>query len=248
MSIATREHYTSECSPRNGRAISSFIVHHAATTSLDNLLADFAPGGRQVSANYAIKDNEIVATVREDMRAWTSASEFYDGRAITVEVCNSVAADPWPVSEESFQSLARLIADVATRYKFPINDDTVLTHQELYQRFGASYPTACPGDLQRRKGELITLAKTYGRFTSVDSETDGFGNMEAYMLDDHGTVHHILNGKAYKFTSVDDYTAWKQIVDKMRKNKATNLISPPPIKSIVTFASWRVKAVIDRLS
>lgn len=159
--LTTRIDLTSDSSSRNGRKIDRFIVHHAATTSLAAILSLFKPGGRTVSANYALKDDTLVCTVDEDRRAWTSSSAEWDGRAVTIEVANSAARDPWPVSDKSFDKLARLIADVATRYRFPIDDTHVITHQELYTRYGDSYATACPGDLQRRKAELLALARKH---------------------------------------------------------------------------------------
>lgn len=152
---------TSESSSRPSK-IDRFIIHHAATTSLSAILSLFQPGGRTVSANYALgSDGTLVLAVDEDRRAWTSASEYWDGRAVTIEVANSYAGDPWPVSDAAFDKLARLIADVSVRYDFPINDDTILTHQELFIRYGDSYATACPGDLQRRKPELLASANRY---------------------------------------------------------------------------------------
>jgi hypothetical protein len=158
---------TSDSSPR-GRNVDRFIVHHAATTSLAAILALFQPGGRTVSANYALgNDGTLILAVDEDRRAWTSSSAEWDGRAVTIEVANSVAGGSWPVSDATFDKLARLIADVAKRYGFPINDDTCLTHQELWLRYGDSYATACPGDLQRRKGELLAKANYYRAFGST---------------------------------------------------------------------------------
>lgn len=152
---------TSDSSARE-TGIDRFIVHHGATTSLDAILSLFQPGGRTVSANYAMgNDGTLILTVDEDRRAWTSASSYWDGRAVTIEVANSYAGDPWPVSDASFDKLARLIADVSQRYGFPINDDTVLGHRELWERYGDSYATLCPGDLHRRKAELLTLANHY---------------------------------------------------------------------------------------
>lgn len=159
--LTDRVQLTADSSPRTAK-IDRFIVHHAATTSLSAILSLFQPGGRTVSANYALgSDGTLVNTVDEDRRAWTSASASWDGRAVTIEVANSYAGDPWPVSAAAFDKLARLIADVSSRYGFPINDDTILTHQELYRRFQVSYATACPGDLQRRKPELLALANKY---------------------------------------------------------------------------------------
>lgn len=159
--LSTGISLTTESSSRNGRRVDRIIIHHGATTSLNAILSLFQPGGRTVSANYAIKDRQLICTVDEDRRAWTSASADWDGRAITAEIANSIAGGAWPVSDETFDTVARWIADVAGRYGIDINDDTIITHQELYLRYGASYATACPGDLQRRKGELLNLARHY---------------------------------------------------------------------------------------
>lgn len=151
---------TSQRSSRNGQTPSFFIVHHVAGTSHNGTVDMMVSGSREVSANYVVSE-KITCVVDEDYRAWTSGSTYWDSRAITVETVNSRAGDPWPVSDKTFDNLARLIADCARRYGFPINDSTILTHQELNTRFGDSYPTACPGDLQRRKPELLRLANHY---------------------------------------------------------------------------------------
>lgn len=189
--LAHEVHWTHQKSSRDGADIDRFIVHHAANTSVDQTLHLF-DGARQVSANYALGNGRIVAAVPEEERAWTSASKYDDARAVTVEVSNSRADEPWPVSDEDFINLARLIADVANRHGFPIDDDHVLTHQELYSRFGRSYPTACPGDLQRRKPELLKLARTYasGSFVkpaspaSTQEEDDEMSTNVMYVTDD----------------------------------------------------------------
>lgn len=146
-------------SSRNGAKIDRFIVHHVAGTNHDATVNMMVHATRQVSANYVVGD-KITLVVDEDYRAWTSGTSHWDGRAITVETVNNSTVN-WTVSDKTFDNLARLMADCAFRYGFPLNDNTVLTHQELYTRYGASYPTACPGDLQRRKAELITLANKY---------------------------------------------------------------------------------------
>ncbi|MEF3323159.1 N-acetylmuramoyl-L-alanine amidase [Gulosibacter sp. GYB002] len=148
-----------QSSARGGQKVDRFIVHHAASTSLSGVVDMMVRATREVSANYVVGDR-IVCVVDEDRRAWTSASSYWDGRAITVETINN-SANGWTVSERTFDNLAKLIADVATRYRFPIDDTHIITHQELYTRYGASYPTACPGDLQRRKSELIARARKY---------------------------------------------------------------------------------------
>ncbi|PPF75895.1 hypothetical protein C5E07_05840 [Pseudoclavibacter sp. RFBJ3] len=141
--------------------VDRFIVHHAATASLSAVLSMMSTGSRQVSSNYVIKDEQILGVVPEEKRAWTSGSAAWDGRAITVETCNSATGDAsgWPISETSCQSLARLIADCSTRYGFPLNRDTVIGHRELYTRYGASYSTACPGGINLDR--LVAMALEY---------------------------------------------------------------------------------------
>ena len=167
---------SSQSSSRDGAKIDRFLIHHAASTSQAGVIDMMVRGTRTVSANYVVGDT-ITCVVDEDRRAWTSGSRSdggrgaaFDKRSITVETIND-STDDWTVSDKTFDNLARLIADCATRYDFPIDDDHVLTHQELWTLFRASYPTACPGDLQRRKSELLTLARKYqtGKTTSAPS-------------------------------------------------------------------------------
>lgn len=158
--VATGIRLTSDCGDRTG-SVNKFIFHHAAGTSLAVLMNLFQPGGRTVSANYGIKDAQCILAVDEDKRAKTSGSIAFDGRAITVEVCNETGAPSWGISDASFHTLARLIADCSSRYGFPINNDTVLGHRELKERFGVGYATGCPMVLYARKAELLNLARHY---------------------------------------------------------------------------------------
>ena len=146
---------------RNGAKLDRFIVHHGATVGWQNLKDTLSGSFREVSANYTIGNGETVGNVDEAYRAFTTGAASWDSRAVTVEVKNSTADPNWQVADNDFHALAKLIADVSIRYGFEINDNTVLTHQEINLRYGASYSTACPGDLQRRKPELLTLANQY---------------------------------------------------------------------------------------
>lgn len=158
---------TTQKSSRQGSRVDHFIVHGAASTSYSGVINMMVNRTRQVSANYVVGDR-IAGVVDESERAWTSGSATdggkgaaWDRRSITVETINSTGAPGWLFSDKTFDNLARLIADCAERYGFDINDETIVTHQELWTRYRASYPTACPQDLQRRKGELISLARKY---------------------------------------------------------------------------------------
>lgn len=140
------------------RSVDHFVVHHAANSSLPGVLSMMATGSRQVSSNYVVKDGNIVSVVPEEFRSWSLGDANWDSRSITVETCNSAMGDAsgWPISEATYISLALLISDVATRYKFPINRDTVIGHREVNSRYGGSYPTVCPGGIDLDK--LVKLA------------------------------------------------------------------------------------------
>lgn len=161
---------TAQKSSRGGAAIDRIILHGAASTSTDGVVKMMVTGSRQVSSNYVIgRLGELIRVVPEDKRAWTSGSPSdggkgaaFDRRAITYEAINSTGSKGgWLFSDATFDMLARSIADVSDRYGIPLDRKHVLTHQELWKQFKASYPTACPQSLQKRVDELLTLAKTY---------------------------------------------------------------------------------------
>lgn len=163
-------------SSRNGAKIDRIILHHCASTSLSGVLSMMSTGSREVSANYVIGNGgEIVGVVPEEYRAWTSGSASWDGRAVTFEIVNETGAPDWRISDKAFDATARMLADLSTRYGITLSRTTVVTHQELYNLHGASYPTACPGPyLQPRIDRLISLAKTYltGSTTSEGQEEE----------------------------------------------------------------------------
>jgi len=135
---------------RGGAAVDTLLVHHAASSNLDEVLSMMATGSREVSSNLVIRDDDTIEVVSAERRAWTSASSEWDSRSITVEVVNSATGDAsgWLVSEASMASLARVgIAMLADYPGFRAGRDRVLGHRELYERYGASYPTACPGGI-----------------------------------------------------------------------------------------------------
>ena len=177
-----------------GRTIDHFVVHHAANSSLSGVLSIMSTGSRQVSSNYVVKDNDIVGVVPEEYRSWSLSSSVWDGRSITVETCNSAMGDAsgWPISVATYHSLAKLIADCATRYNFPINRDRVLGHREVYSRHGASYATACPGGINLDR--LVSMAKEYQAGTSRPVPEITYG-------DDMYLVRNSGDGKTYLVTA-----------------------------------------------
>lgn len=136
-------------SSRNGAKIDRIILHHQASTNGMGGVNMMVNATKQVSANYVVlSDGTVVLVVPEELRAWTSSSASWDGRAVTFEVENSTMGPNWLISAAAEEKLAQMVADIATRYGFPINRNTVIGHRELNSRYGASYATACPGGMR----------------------------------------------------------------------------------------------------
>ena len=117
----------------------------------------FSKTTRQASSNYGIgSDGRIGLYVDEANRSWCTSSSANDQRAITIEVANTVAAHPWPVSDKAYDALIKLCVDICKRNGknklvwFP-DKDTALAYEPkagemlltVHRWFAAK---ACPGD------------------------------------------------------------------------------------------------------
>lgn len=139
------------CSVRTAK-IDKITIHHAAGVgSVESMGNIFAPKSRGASANYGIgNDGRVGLYVPEEKRAWTSSNISNDNRAVTIEVSNSEAAYPWPVSDAAYRALIDLCADICRRNgieKLVYTGDASgnLTRHNMFAA------TACPGQyLQER--------------------------------------------------------------------------------------------------
>ena len=102
--------------PRNHK-IDTITIHcMAGNCTVETCGNIFAPASRQASSNYGIgSDGRIALYVDEANRSWCSSNGTNDHRAITIEVANTVAADPWPVSDAAYESLIKLCVDICQR-------------------------------------------------------------------------------------------------------------------------------------
>lgn len=141
-------------SSRNGSAIDTISIHcMAGNLSVETCGAMFAQESRQASSNYGIgSDGRIACYVDEDYRSWCTSSRSNDVRAITIEVANTVAADPWPVSSEAYSALIQLLVDVCKRHKIKkllwkgdksLIGQVNLQNMTVHRWFAAK---ACPGN------------------------------------------------------------------------------------------------------
>lgn len=71
------------------------------------------------------------------------------------------------------------------------------------------------------------------------------GNMEAYLLHENGNVFYVRPGLKKKFTSVDDYNAWRETVNGLRRKKQTSMMKVPYITGLKELADWRFQAIVD---
>ena len=122
----------------------------------------FANPNFKASSNYGIgSDGRIALYVDEANRSWCTSSSSNDNRAITIEVANTVAADPWPVSDKAYASLIDLLVDICKRNNIKAllwKADKNLIGQVDKQNMTVHRwfaPKSCPGDwLYNRHGEI----------------------------------------------------------------------------------------------
>jgi N-acetyl-anhydromuramyl-L-alanine amidase AmpD len=134
----------------------------AGNLTVESCGAIFANSSNKASSNYGIgSDGRIALYVDEANRSWCTSSSSNDNRAITIEVANSIAADPWPVSDEAYASLINLLVDICQRNGIKkllwqgdksligqVDKQNMTVHRWFAQK-------ACPGDwLYNRHGQI----------------------------------------------------------------------------------------------
>lgn len=134
------------------KPIDRIVIHHNATTNKDIALNTWlANGPAQTSAHYEVADNEIIGAVGEQTAAWHSGNGPMNARSIGIEHKNATGAPTWTISEATYASSAKLIADIAHRYGFYPDSTHVIPHKQVHA-------TACPGGIDMNK--LIRMAQT----------------------------------------------------------------------------------------
>ena len=134
-------------SPKNytkGRTskITEICIHHmAGVMTAEQCGKLWQNPKRKGSSNYGIgKDGTIGGYVDEDNTAWCNSNWASNCRSISIETSNDKTGGDWHVSDASLNSLIRLVADIAKRYKFGtlVRGKNVTWHS-MYAS------TACPG-------------------------------------------------------------------------------------------------------
>ena len=144
---------------RAGMKICKFTPHIMAgiLTGKQCAVNIFQKPTRAASSNYCIGNaGDIVCSVYEEDRAWTSSSRSNDRQAITVEVSNCEIGGQWKISDAAWKSLVNLAVDVCRRYNFRLVFDGTPNGSLTYHSMFAN--TTCPGPYL--KGKMQELANT----------------------------------------------------------------------------------------
>lgn len=202
------------CSAPRTHKIDTITIHcMAGNLTVEGCGACFAERSRKASSNYGIgSDGRIALYVEEANRSWCSSSSANDNRAVTIEVANTVAAEPWPVSDKAYASLLNLVTDICRRNgirKLLWRGDKSLIGQvdkqnmTVHRWFAAK---ACPGDyLYRRMGDIASevnrqLGEQPGPSPTPPTPTD------SYVVQVTASVLEVREGPGTNFSSVGEIT------------------------------------------
>jgi hypothetical protein len=144
---------TFQQSPVTKRPRIGVVLHHAATTNIDQVISMETTGSRVVSSNRVVKDKQCVKIANDpEYRAWSLSDAYWDSVLSSVE-CANESTSGWTISAASHETLAQQVAWWAQRDGFRPHREgnprtwTVLGHREIYSIYGDSYATACPGGM-----------------------------------------------------------------------------------------------------
>lgn len=132
--------------PRKAEIKKITIHHMAGNYSLEQVGRSFSFKDREASANYGIDSKgNIGLYVEEANRSWASSNEENDQMAVTIEVANDEVEGEWHVSDEAFESLIELCADICRRNNieelvFTGDAEGNLTYHKMFKS-----ETECPG-------------------------------------------------------------------------------------------------------
>lgn len=142
---------------RRTQRVTKIAIHHmVAVWTAQRAGEYFRTIDRKASANYNIGfDGSVVLSVPEDYAAMTTSNYALDNMAITIEVANSVYADPWPISDASMAKLIDLVTYICKKYGIADCSYTgdargVLQMHKWYDK------TTCPGPYLSSKFDYIS--------------------------------------------------------------------------------------------
>ena len=134
-------------------------IHHAVTTS--NATTWRVLKNRELSSTFCIEDNEIWQTAPFNARQYTNGSFSLDKNALTIETANQSISPPYPISQASKWSIAKVAVWLEQQYKGFKCD---LRHINFHKDIQATKPY-CPNDIS--KGDIISKCNTIKGLSAV---------------------------------------------------------------------------------
>ena len=121
---------------RNGKKIDRIIIHWIVgkLAVADKVFQDDV---RNTSAHYGVGNSEVHQYVNDSDTAYHSGNWEMNLRSIGIEHEGGLDL---PISDETYNTSAQLLADICQRYSIPLDRQHILKHQEIV-------PTQCPGTL-----------------------------------------------------------------------------------------------------
>lgn len=101
---------------RGGYEVVGIVIHHAVTTDINVIGRVFEQYGRGGSAHYGVGGKEVHQYVDETNTAWHCSNFWGNENTIGIECVNSALGGDYPVSDETLDTVIRLVADIAKRY------------------------------------------------------------------------------------------------------------------------------------
>lgn len=134
--------HTSNYTKGRQKKIRCIAIHHmAGVLSAEECGNIFVRAERNASTHYGIgNDGKIGNYIDESDTAWANSNWASNCESISIETSNSSLGGNWPVSDTAYNSLIKLVADIAKRN----NLGTLIPGQNLiwHRMFVA---TSCPG-------------------------------------------------------------------------------------------------------
>ena len=151
VTVRVPAHPSNYTKGRNTKITDVTIHHMAGVLSAEACGNIFARAGRNGSAHYGIGNSgEVGQYVDEGDTAWTNSNWPSNCRSVTIETSNSATGGDWPVSDAAYNTLIKLVADIAKRNGL----GTLVAGQNLtWHSMFAS--TTCPGNYLRARVEEI---------------------------------------------------------------------------------------------
>lgn len=217
-SLVTRQWWANPSNYTAGRSdtIHGIVIHHAASTSLDSIGQVFSQYGRGGSAHYGVGGSQIHQYVREEDTAWHCGDWAGNSCTIGIETTNSTGAPTWQVAEDTFNTLVKLVADIAKRNglgRLKFEPDGTYPTLSAHRDWS---PTYCPGDyLYARMNEIAEKAneinypskKAELKWSKLDKTTTYITVRDTHLYDFNKTsINDLAAIKAYaKDTTIDIY-------------------------------------------